>query len=194
VAAAATDKPLQGTQVGVSEPLSFGAYGSAANPLQNLAVTQDRPPESKLNGSLDFTDSDKRWLKDLGITTTDPNSHHRAWENEEDKYRSKHRQWRDTYTGRIAMRSVSRGIVGAAFYTVGSMYGGKALKNYSPDHSLKESENVLQFIAKLIDSTVGKGIHGTVKLLRDEKAADKAVFGFRDTVKFAEALATTPSA
>lgn len=171
--------------------MGFGAYGTTANAPKDLVVALDKPPESKLNGSLDFTDADKLWLKALGITTTAPNVHHKTWRTEEETDRFKHRKWNESMGGRVAMRSVSRGIVGAAFYAVGNMYAGKALEGYTYNRALKgiESEvqspqGPLQYIARVIDRTAGAGIYKIVRAVT--KSEDRALkfVTFRDTVNF----------
>jgi hypothetical protein len=174
---AAADAPNYAAQAKDFAPYNFGAYGNAANDPYKLTLALDKPPASKINGSLDFTDSSKRWLKDLGLTTTNPITFHRTWETEREKDARAHRKWSDTYSGRLAIRSISRGIVGASFFAAANMYAGKALKNYTPDNA----SGVLPTIAKFIDNTAGKAISGTVKFVTGdaEKAAKSVIF--RDT-------------
>jgi hypothetical protein len=186
VATAKTDTPPEAARTRTLESPGFGAYGAAATARLDLTSALDKTPDSKLNGSLDFTDSDKRWLKELGITTTDPNKFHKAWESGQEKYNSTHRTWANTYGGRLGMRTVSRGIVGAAFYAAGNMYAGKKMKGYKLEG--EDPKNLLQHIARFIDNTAGEGMQWAVKAItHDENKALKSVM-FRDTVNYGNKL------
>jgi len=111
-------------------------------------------------------------------STPTPDLSQKAWD------KSKH-AWSDTVHGRMAIRTVSRGILGAAFFTAGSLLTRKWMNSdfhkYDEGRGLFNQENPLQFIAKLIDMTAGKGIKTTVKALHGGEvviaaaAAEKAV-------------------
>ena len=103
------DKP-QAVETKASEPTGFGAYGAGANPGKDLAMALDPQPQSKTDGSLDFTDADKRWLKELGITTTDPLSHHAEWRSDREKYNHEHHKWNEHVGGRLAMLGNQNGV------------------------------------------------------------------------------------
>jgi hypothetical protein len=169
-------KTLDGNQ-------GFGAYGGGLGEKPGIAVALEPESTAKKTGSLDFADSDKRWLKDIGLTTTNPSDYTKAWASNH-TLNQKHR-WAQTYGGRLAIRSVSRGIVGAAFFAMGNMYVREAMGGYDPTKKLfdlpKElHKKPLQLVAQIIDKTVGKGIYETTKLISGEEAARNAVT-FRPT-------------
>lgn len=60
--------------------------------------------------------------------------------------------WSATPQGRLAIRSVSRGVLGAAFYAWGSQKAVKDMDGYDPE----KPENGLQHIARAIDKVAGK--------------------------------------
>ncbi|MES2984752.1 MAG: hypothetical protein V4735_06170 [Pseudomonadota bacterium] len=64
--------------------------------------------------------------------------------------------WSDSMSGRAAIRLVSRGIVGAAFFTWGGRIADRQLKGYSPE--TWDKSKPLQAIAKGIDTLLGKNI------------------------------------
>ena len=170
MAAVKTDKPLDVTLMESPAVAGVGAYSPAANANQDLAMALDKPPASKINGSLDFADANKRWLKDLGLTTTDPRSFHRSWETSFEKEARAHRKWNETYQGRVAIRAISRGIVGAAFYAGANMYAGRAMAKYNNNVNDEEfglvatkAKGVLPTVARIIDKTFGRAIQWTVK-------------------------------
>jgi hypothetical protein len=82
--------------------------------------------------------------------------------------------WSDSAKGRAAIRLVSRGIVGAAFFTIGGRMAHKQLKGYNQKTSWGniESDKPLQYIAKAIDMTLGRGIQKTVTGLARFKHGD----------------------
>lgn len=179
--ATATDEKKQGsTATQTMDAPGFGAYGAAGG-QPDLRAALEKEPEAKRNGSVDFTVSDKRWLKDIGITTSDPNSYHKAWESAEDKHNRDHLKWNETYGGRLAMRSISRGIVGAAFYATAQIYAGKAMRGYT---ATDDPKGVLQHITRFIDNTVGKSIQWTVKAVTGDEAKALKAVTFRDTFDY----------
>ena len=89
------------------------------------------------------------------------------------------RPWASTVDGRFAIRTISRGVMGAAFFAIGGIMTNRMLRNYDPAMSLKEQAfgeggNFMKVIAKSIDTVVGKPI--------------ETVFG-RDAVTFRETRA-----
>jgi hypothetical protein len=82
--------------------------------------------------------------------------------------------WSDSAKGRAAIRLVSRGIVGAAFFTIGGRMATKQLDGYNQATSWGNIERgkPLQYIAKAIDMTLGRGIQKTVTGLARFKHGD----------------------
>lgn len=157
---------------------SFGSYGAAVNDSSYLSKALDKVPESKINGSMDFADPSKRWIKDVALTTSTMHDHRRAWETEIERVHRDHRKWSDTYRGRLAIRAVSRGVVGSAFFAAANIYAGKALSDYNL-HT--DAKGFLPTIARIIDNTFGKAIQWSVKTVTgsEEKALEAVMF--RDT-------------
>lgn len=77
--------------------------------------------------------------------------------------------WSDSTSGRAAIRLISRGIVGAAFFTIGGRLARSQLMGYSEHHWEWNSSKPLQAVAKGIDATLGRGIKATVKGLASLK-------------------------
>lgn len=82
--------------------------------------------------------------------------------------------WSDSAKGRFAIRAISRGIVGAAFFTIGGRMASRHLEGYNQTKAWDRSKP-LQAIAKGIDLTLGKGIQKTVEGLAGFK------YGFGST-------------
>lgn len=114
--------------------------------------------------------------------------------------------WSGTAQGRLAIRTFSRGILGAAFFTAGGLLTRKwmhdeSVRNmrYMPetehytggkyDASLPffKQDNPLKIIAKLIDTVVGKPIEATVHALTGNEELAKNSVRFRPT-KFKDAM------
>ena len=74
-----------------------------------------------------------------------------------------HPAWSDSTAGRAAIRLISRGIVGAAFFTIGGRLARSQLAGYSEHHWEWKASKPLQALAKGIDMTLGRGIKATVK-------------------------------
>lgn len=85
-----------------------------------------------------------------------PDLSQQAWEHSK-------KPWNASPQGRFAIRLVTRGVMGAAFFTVGGSVAGKWLKNYDTEASLLKQDNPLSFISKLIDIVVGKPVEVTVR-------------------------------
>lgn len=104
------------------------------------------------------------------------------------------RPWNETARGRLAIRMASRGILGAALYSLAQVKGGRDMEHYDPSHSWadiwkgvhlegdnKGKRKWLQLLAKSFDSTIGNAIKGTVKFItNDDVKATEAVM-FRPT-------------
>lgn len=77
-----------------------------------------------------------------------------------------HPAWSDSAKGRFAIRLLSRGIVGAAFFTVGGRMAQNQLKGYNQatwKWKNINSTNWLQAVAKGFDITLGRAIEGAVR-------------------------------
>ncbi len=85
----------------------------------------------------------------------------------------------DSAQGRAMIRLVSRGIVGAAFFTLGGHYATRAMKNYNPDPNKfhLDIKNPLQAIAYGIDHGPWKGITGNSRFRRKTFYTDIKVDG-----------------
>jgi hypothetical protein len=71
--------------------------------------------------------------------------------------------WSDSIKGRAAIRLVSRGIVGAAFFTIGGRMARNQMVGYTPEKW--DTSKPLQWIAKGFDLTLGKGIETAVRVV-----------------------------
>lgn len=118
------------------------------------------------------------WFRDIGITTTEPVLEKKIWSPVFTEF-ERHRRWGETYYGRLAMRSISRFVVGTAFFSVGTLYGRTKLQGYN---NYERPKTVLQNIARFVDNTAGKAIEGGVyAVTHDRDKAQKAIM-FRDTL------------
>jgi len=93
------------------------------------------------------------------------------------------RPWSATPQGRLAIRSLSRGIMGAAFFTWGGLQVRK-LVDYHPD---KEAQNYMHILAKCFDKCAGKPIEWTMTQLAGAEAGRRAVT-FRPTKQTSSVL------
>ncbi|MBI1236800.1 MAG: hypothetical protein GC188_08980, partial [Alphaproteobacteria bacterium] len=107
------------------------------------------------------------------------------------------RPWNATPEGRLAIRLFSRGIMGAAFFTAGGMLNRKLMHDtgvhgmhyeegytagkYDATKPFSEQDNPLKFIAKMIDTFVGKPIELTVHAVTGSEATAKNAVRFRPT-------------
>lgn len=102
----------------------------------------------------------------------------------------KKQAWNESPQGRLAIRMFSRGVLGAAFFAVGGHVANRWMsfeedvgrgiikqQGYNPTRGFGRQENPLQFIAKLIDTTVGAPI---------EWAVEKSVLAGTSKAKIAE--------
>ena len=85
-----------------------------------------------------------------------------------------HPAWSDSTKGRAAIRLFSRGVVGAAFFTIGGRMGKIHMQGYDPNASWGEikGNQWLQYVAKGFDATLGKGIQKTVTTFAKIKHGD----------------------
>jgi hypothetical protein len=101
--------------------------------------------------------------------------------------------WWDAPGGRLAIRIFSRGLMGAAFFTAGGllnrrwMHTGEEMEifgrregKYDATKGFLEQKNPLQFIAKTIDTFIGKPIEFVVTTVAGKDAGKNAV-RFRQT-------------
>lgn len=108
---------------------------------------------------------------------------------------AKHRALKDTPQGRAAIRLFSRGIMGAAFFTAGGLLNRRWMHaneeslsaqdlvregKYDATKGFLEQKNPLQFIAKTIDTFVGKPIEFAVTKIAGKDAGKNAI-RFRPT-------------
>jgi hypothetical protein len=93
--------------------------------------------------------------------------------------------WNASPQGRLAIRLVSRGVLGALFFTAGQTLNSKWMKGYNHEAGLLEQKNPLTVIAKLIDRFVGKPIEYSVNMVGGN--GRKAVT-FRPTASHSEAI------
>jgi hypothetical protein len=100
---------------------------------------------------------------------------------------SEHPAWSDSAKGRFTIRLLSRGVVGAAFFTWGGRIADRHLEGYEPSAGWNTSKP-LQLVAKGIDMTLGRAIEGAVRGIAGlkydpKKAAEigRNAVNFRDT-------------
>ncbi len=141
-----------------------------------------------------FTEKDKVLLKAMGIASGHQQEASNPWEKDIHEERAK--AFNETATGRLAIRVISRGVFGAAFFAIGGHIASRHMENYDATKSFKEIFDEvrkgrevisdvpgykrvypwLQLCAKLIDMTAGKAIKGTVKALGySHETAENAV-------------------
>lgn len=82
--------------------------------------------------------------------------------------------WSDSTTGRIAIRLISRGIFGALAFTWGQRVARNQLQNYTPDNW--DTSKPLQWVAKGIDSTVGRAIQKGAEIAANASIKDSDPF------------------
>ncbi len=71
--------------------------------------------------------------------------------------------WSDSMGGRAAIRLVSRGIFGAAFFAIGGRISRAQLQNYNPETFEFKTAAPLEVIAKGFDTVFGKPIAGAAR-------------------------------
>ncbi len=111
-----------------------------------------------------------------------------AWE------KSKDAPWAGSPQGRLAIRTVSRGLFGAAAFAAGGLLGERLIRGevwkagekitehaYNSNASFFEQKNPIQFLAKSIDTFVGKPIQWAVKTVTGSEQAGLRAVRFRPT-------------
>ena len=102
-------------------------------------------------------------------------------------------EWMNDPKSRLAIRMFSRGVLGAAFFTVGGRLCNKWMEGYNVNKGLFEQTvkdvagveranlNPMNFMAKLIDTVVGVPIEATVKAVSGDAITAKKAVLFRPT-------------
>lgn len=111
-----------------------------------------------------------------------PDLSSKAWEE------SKNTPWNATPQGRLAIRTFSRGVMGAAFFAAGQLLASRWMNGnvstgdvaYDSSKGWGEQQNPLQYIAKGIDTFIGKPIQWAVSAVAGQEAGLSAV-RFRPT-------------
>jgi hypothetical protein len=99
----------------------------------------------------------------------------KAWDE------SGHTPWASTPQGRLGIRLVSRGIIGAGFFAAGGFLAENWMKGYNYTTPLEQQNNPLQFTAKLIDNTFGRTIESATQLVTGSKELAESMVTFRPT-------------
>ncbi len=180
----------------ISSQPSFGAYSAETGSSFSRDITRkipyalldktgrtDESPASRL------MNADNRWLKELGMTSADPIDFSKAWQTDSYKQKASNHEWRDSYGGKLAIRTFSRGILGSVFFAAGQHIATKSLENYSFDilDPSKNSQltNPLTYVARLFDKTIGTGIYRAALVLhKGDTAKAKNVVTFRHNNKW----------
>lgn len=89
--------------------------------------------------------------------------------------------WSDSTKGRAAIRLISRGIIGSAFFTVGGRIAAKQMAGYE---FFGKAKNPLQHVAKAIDGSIGRALetaafHFTPGDLHTKAKAARHIVRFR---------------
>jgi hypothetical protein len=118
----------------------------------------------------------------------------KVWDQAADD--AKHTPWMNQSPGkRLAIRTFSRGVMGAAFFTVGGLVAKKWMHGYDVekgffDQTVRDEagvtqaiRNPLNFIAKLVDTVVGVPIEATVKAVTGNEELAKNSVLFRPTFR-----------
>lgn len=174
----------------ISGQPSFGAYSATTGSSFSRDITRkvpyallDKTGRTDESPSSKVMDANNRWLKELGITSADPIDFNKAWQTDNFKQKASNHEWRDSYGGKLAIRTFSRGVMGSVFFAAGQHIATKSLENYSFDilDSSKNSQltNSLTYVARLFDKTLGTGIYKAALLVNGgnkEKAANVVTF------------------
>lgn len=186
------DKP----ELKVLDTQRFGSYGGLApysmSPAldkisYNINMTTKPGPSDGLkvsatgNGVPATKNESVPWFREIGLTS-DPISMKEIWSDKFKKY-NKTRKWGETYQGRLAMRGVSRLVVGSAVFSAMGIYATKSLDGYnnSKDH---KAGNIPQYIARGIDNTIGKLIQWSVSSATRNKELGLSSVLFRQSSDF----------
>jgi hypothetical protein len=126
-----------------------------------------------------FAVPDANALKTTATAYT-PELSYKNWEDEQ-----KNLRWDSTPQGRAVIRLFSRGVLGSIGFAIGSSYvnRGEAMKGYSANMKLSEIDQSkpLQYIAKSIDTFVGKPITFIAKSFGKSEAEAAKLVSFRPT-------------
>lgn len=144
---------------------------SAATLPQGISSEAAVPRNSK------GADAPTRASDDYNSTTYSNYLFGRAGQND-------HPLWSDSTKGRIAIRLISRGIFGSMAFAWGSATSREALKGYEPGTWRAEGESLasaisnkpLQAIAKGIDSSLGRVIGKTARIMASGGPEEKALW------------------
>lgn len=146
--------------------------------LEKTGRVQESPASSVM-------DANNRWLRELGITSTDPIDFSKAWQTDAYQKKASNHEWRDSYGGKLAIRSFSRGILGSVFFAAGQHIATESLKGYAYDvlDPSKNSKltNPLTYVARLFDKTLGAGIYKAALKVTGDKGKAANVVTFRHT-------------
>jgi len=91
--------------------------------------------------------------------------------------------WNETVQGRLAVRTLSRGVLGAAFFTMGGWYARRAegMAGYVPGQKINWKKP-LHWVAGGVDTFVGKPISFVVKTVTGSESLGKRAVSFRPTM------------
>ena len=150
-------------------------------PIENKGLSDNKPALSLGQNFGAYGDASTSPMPEKELDKAPPKKKS-PWDEEK-------RPWSSTVDGRFAIRTFSRGVMGAAFFAAGGVLASKALEGYSHTQSMsqqwtpsttlkdnfKANNNPLRVLAKCIDTVAGRPI--------------EAVFGseavtFRDTRVF----------
>jgi len=189
------DKPLSDPQkkddVQTEETSIYGKPANTASTPSASPFTSSSKPSSNTSGAYGTQ------TVTASVSAPAPDLSSNAWEESK-----KNTKWNATPQGRAAIRAISRGVLGASAFAAGGFLAEKWMKGihfregkltanpYNAEAGFFEQHNPLQFVAKTIDTVVGKPIQWGVSLVADEKAALNAV-RFRPT-KYKEMIAGKP--
>ncbi|MBM3618204.1 MAG: hypothetical protein FJX23_06615 [Alphaproteobacteria bacterium] len=148
------------------------AFGPSPAPAQ-AAVGESNTDSLSLQRSNSKPEYTATGVKPAGIQaaglSATTNSAKEMWDSEK-------KPWASTAGGRLAIRSISRGIIGAAFYTWGTQKIARDMPGYSLD---KKPDNALQHVARAFDTVAGKPIE---KIFNKMGKDGKAIVTFRPSL------------
>lgn len=168
-----------------SQP-AFGAYSASHGASFSRDIERKTPyallektGQLPTNQAKAVFDKNNRWLRELGITSADKLDFEKAWETDNFRRRKTEHEWRDTYGGRLAIRTFSRGVLGSVFFATGQHLATKYLKSYTfsqenPELNSELGANVIARMARLVDITLGKGIYKAAYALNKSHGVEEA--------------------
>lgn len=180
-----TKTPDQAAEATEKEKISVRSDAQAANTTENKTPNeQDKKWLAEMRVSWDTNSAPEQkpdFTRDVGAyahsgyapTQKDP------WKTDKLEFRNK--AWAETAKGRLAIRLVTRGVLGCAFFAWGNLKASGDMNNYDPTNSIKDiwSKNAddtadnrnffnkaytkaLPVLAKIIDNTAGESIKWAV--------------------------------